>query len=142
MIDRHERLKELLKQNGYSVTTQRLAVYDTIQQQHQISLAGLMGTLATVDRASIYRIVDVYEKIGVVLRIQKGKEAMLELSGAFGDHHHHLYCALCQTIIEIPGSPVVEAELQAITQTAGFAMQSHVIELSGLCASCQATGTN
>lgn len=142
MLDRHERLKELLKQSGYSVTTQRLAVYDTFQQQHQIKLADLLGMIASVDRASVYRIVDVYEKIGVLQRIQKGKESMLELSGVFADHHHHLYCVRCKDSIEIHGSPVVESELQAIAQAAGFVLQSHVVELTGLCASCQAISAN
>lgn len=137
MIDRHALLKQTLQRHRCSITRTRIAVYDAIKQNHQIRLAALLSQDHGADRASVYRTVDVFEKLHIIQRFQKGKDTMIELTGAFSDHHHHLYCIRCGLTIAIPGSASIEAALLRAAVNAGFAADTHIIEVNGLCAGCQ-----
>jgi Fe2+ or Zn2+ uptake regulation protein len=67
--------------------------------------------------------------------------ARFELTEAVsGEHHHHLVCAACGTMDVLVLPAGVEAGLaQAATtaeRTAGFRVESHLVELIGRCALC------
>lgn len=137
MIDRHALLKSTLKQGRRSITRTRAGIYDAIEQRHQVSLAELVRYPHGANRASVYRTIDLFEKLNIIQRFQKGKESIVELTGNFADHHHHLSCTGCSATVAIPGSSAIEASLHAAAQAAGFVVQAHIIEVQGLCAACR-----
>ena len=90
----------------------------------------------TVSRASIYRILDELEALGLVSRLEVGQatvrfEAIREGSG----HHHHLVCDHCGTL-----TPFTDAELertiQHVAQRVPLAVSEHEIVLHGACEDC------
>lgn len=87
-----EAFKSLLKQNGQSVTRARLTVFKALLGQEPMGMTSLAGRTEDIDRASVYRAVELFERLGIVQRLNTGWKYKLELSDKFNDHHHHLAC--------------------------------------------------
>jgi Fur family transcriptional regulator, ferric uptake regulator len=91
----------------------------------------------SVDRATVYRTVDIFEKTGVVSRIQTGWKYKLELSDTFLGHHHHLTCSVCSKIESFHETETLISELQNIAFNKNYSLQTHTLELNGICVRCQ-----
>ena len=50
-------------------------------------------------------------------------------------HHHHLVCRRCGKTVEI--DPPSEAWLRKVADGHGFTVESHTLEVFGLCSDCQ-----
>lgn len=59
-----------------------------------------------------------------------------EYKAADGHHHDHLICTKCGAIIEFENERI-EALQQDVARKNRFLVQSHKLELYGLCAACQ-----
>lgn len=129
--------KSLLKDSGNSVTQPRLLVFEQLLGQEPLSMADLEKRLgAKVDRASLYRIVKLFERLGIAQRLHMGWKYKIELSDVFADHHHHLTCTNCKRVIPINANALEAFIDQAATQQ-NFLPSSHQVEIQGLCQSCQ-----
>ncbi len=131
-----EDLKNILKSSGASVTKARLAVFEALLGQEPLSMHDLATRCSRVDRASVYRAVELFERLGVVQRLNIGWKYKLELSDKFSAHHHHLSCINCGRTVDMN-----EGELeQLISKLAAgrhFKPTAHQIEIQGLCENCQ-----
>lgn len=91
-----------------------------------------------LDRASLYRTVALFERLGVVRRVYIGWKYKVELSDVFTHHHHHLSCRACGKIIAITEETEVEAFIGAISRRHGFRAAAHQLEITGICPGCAA----
>jgi Fur family ferric uptake transcriptional regulator len=133
MIDR---FTQTLRNSGNSTTQARQVVFNTLSQKAPLTIAQLAQACQTsVDRATVYRTVALFERLGIVNRIWQGFKSHIELSEIFTPHHHHAVCRQCQTSIDII-SPELEKLLSAIAKKHQFLPINHVIELNGYCAKC------
>ena len=102
MIEPLEQLKKTLKERGQSLTRPRQLVFSALQGKEPQTMHQLVTACAVqIDRASVYRTVAVYERLGIIQRLQIGWKYKLELSDAFQRHHHHLTCLKCGRVIPI-----------------------------------------
>ena len=132
-----EELKQELKKHGYSLTKPRLTVFSDLQGTKPKTMKELVVSLENVmDRASIYRTVALYEKLGIVNRIQHGWKYRIELSDAFTPHHHHLTCNKCQRVISFDEPEGFDQLTDSIAATNGFIPTSHNLEIYGICPQC------
>jgi Fur family ferric uptake transcriptional regulator len=110
-------------------------VFDALLGKEPLDMHTLVEKSAQVDRASVYRAVELFERLGVVQRLYSGWKYKLELSDKFAEHHHHLTCVRCGKT-----TPMNEHELEALitklAATHGFTPSAHQIEIQGLCAQC------
>ncbi len=136
MISSVESLKALLKNSGKSVTKPRLWVFEALLGHEPISMHNLVGKARAVDRASIYRTVDLFERLGIVQRLNTGWKYKLELTDKFAEHHHHLTCTRCGRTIAMNESEL-ETLIARLAAHHQFAPTSHQIEIQGLCRDCQ-----
>jgi Fur family ferric uptake transcriptional regulator len=127
----------ILKANGYSLTKQRALVFDILEDTEPMSMHELY-TLAKnkLDRASLYRIIDLYEKLGIVQRVNIGWKYKVELSDKFNEHHHHLTCLSCGKIIPINENDL-ESFMDGLAQAHHFKPENHQVEIQGYCFECQ-----
>ncbi len=91
-----------------------------------------------VNKTTVYREIESFEKIGIVRRIQLGERSTYyEL--ALLDHHHHLVCLECDQIedIDIDEHGLLKQEQKIITER-HFRVIRHALEFFGLCRRCQA----
>lgn len=86
------------------------------------------------DRATVYRILDVFFKKGLINRFefQEGK-FRYELKG---EDHHHLICEKCGVIEDISDCSISTLEKE-IRAKKGFLVKHHALEFYGVCKSCQ-----
>lgn len=131
------RFKETLKKSGYSVTKPRQIVFEQLAKNGPLTSAGLAEYCASrLDRATTYRTIDLFERLGVVNRIWHGFKNQIELSEIFTPHHHHAVCQNCGVSIDIV-NPELENLLARLAKQHTFLALSHVIELTGYCKHCQ-----
>lgn len=137
MSNNAEQLTALLKDAGYSVTRPRLAIFRALAGQEPMSMHQLIQKVPDYDRASVYRAVELFERLGVVQRLNIGWKYKLELSDKFAEHHHHLSCTQCGRTISLNESEL-ERLVADLATSHDFVPVAHQIEIQGLCAPCRA----
>ncbi len=132
----YDRLYETLKSSGYSVTHPRKQIFDELHASGPVTTATLSQKCAeALDRATVYRTVSLFERLGIVNRIWHGFKSQLELSEIFTPHHHHATCQNCGKTIDIV-NPELENTISKLSREQGFLAIGHVIELTGYCKVC------
>ena len=132
-----EAFTNLLKASGCSVTKARVAVFTALLGQEPLSMHDVVGKVRGVDRASVYRAVDLFERLGIVQRLHTGWKYKLELTDKFAAHHHHLTCVSCGRTVAL-NEAELEQTIDKLSQTHGFRPAAHQIEIQGYCPACQA----
>jgi Fur family ferric uptake transcriptional regulator len=137
MISTLDKLEKTLRQSSYSYTKSRAMVFQAIEQNGPLSMHRLTSMLRqSVDRASIYRTVDLFEKLGVVQRLQTGWKFQIELTDEYSEHHHHMTCTNCGTVFDFHEDNSLVELLKNTAQKYNFALTGHQVELQGICANC------
>lgn len=131
-------LKDTLKTHGHSMTKTRQQVFQALSDSDTLSMAQLIRKLQhKMDRASVYRTIDLFEQLGIVNRIQIGWKYKLELSDIFTEHHHHITCLECNIITPFEENVDLENDILKLADDLGFVLSGHSLELRGLCKTCQ-----
>ncbi len=133
----NETFKAYLKRRHLSLTAPRKLVFAHLLKTGPLPVDELIRAVPTIDRASVYRTLTTFRELDIVQDIITGGQKMIELTDRFNPHHHHLVCTNCGKSVDITDAPI-EHRLDALAQLHGFKAQSHQIEVSGLCATCQA----
>jgi Fur family ferric uptake transcriptional regulator len=132
-----QQLRQLLRDRGQSLTAPRLTVFTALRGREPQTMHQLVEACGGVDRASVYRTIALLEQLGIVQRLQIGWKYKLELTDAFSHHHHHLTCLKCGRVISFDETEALAQELRAIGQVEDFTIQTHQLELQGLCEACK-----
>ena len=129
-------LKFILQQHKASITRPRIRVFEILAASEQpLTTRQILDKAPDLDKVSVYRTIDLYEKIGVTRRVWNGFKSSIELSDAFSPHHHHFSCLKCGAMMHLQ-SDELEQTLSQLEQQHHFRLQSHTIELQGLCEQC------
>ncbi|HEY5805836.1 MAG TPA: Fur family transcriptional regulator [Candidatus Saccharimonadales bacterium] len=131
-----ESFKTILKSSNLSVTKARLAVFEALLSQEPLSMHQLVERTGKIDRASVYRAVELFEQLGILQRLNTGWKYKLELTDKFAAHHHHLTCTSCGRTIDM-NEGELEQLISRLARGHSFKPTSHQIEIQGLCTSCQ-----
>lgn len=132
-----EILQNTLKTAGCSLTTARRTVFEALLGHEPQTMADVITSAKSVDRASVYRIIELFEKLGIAHRLQIGWKYKLELSDQFSKHHHHLTCLNCGKVVALPENAIFEDYIRAFAIDYGFELKDHQLEVRGLCAECR-----
>jgi Fe2+ or Zn2+ uptake regulation protein len=134
----NSQLRTTLKQHKLSITAARQKVFEVLAGNEPLTMRELTDQCHTVmDKASVYRTIALYEKLGIVQRLQIGWKYTLELSNAFQDHHHHLTCIGCGVITPLPEDDALEAQLVKLAKVHGYKAVDHQLEITGYCPACR-----
>lgn len=106
--------------------------FRSAQQWHE----ALADAGAAVSLATVYRNLQALAEAGEVdaVRDHDG-EVLYRRCLVIDTHHHHLRCRVCGTAVEVDG-PMVESWAAEVADRHGFSDIQHIVELSGLCATC------
>jgi Fur family transcriptional regulator, ferric uptake regulator len=138
MASAKDTFTNLLKRQGYSVTNARLLVFEALLDQEPMSMHQLVERAKDIDRASVYRTIDLFERLHIVQRLNTGWKYKIELTDKFTDHHHHVTCASCGKTV-VMNEQSLEQFIDQVAHAHGFKPLAHQIEIQGLCAQCQKT---
>jgi Fur family ferric uptake transcriptional regulator len=131
-------LKALLKKNHASLTKARKAVFDLLLNQKPQTMQVLIDRAGgKINRASVYRTMELFERLGIVNRLSIGWKYKFELSDVFQKHHHHFHCTNCGTTLSLEQNAMLETMIDTVAAKSGHSPRGHQLEIYGLCADCQ-----
>jgi Fur family transcriptional regulator, ferric uptake regulator len=138
-----ERAEQALAAAGRKRGGARRAVLELLDGQRCALTAlevedALRGSSARrVSRASVYRILQDLERLGLVQRVETG-QAMVRFERAHdGHHHHHLVCDGCGLVMPF-SDPALERAISRLSERVPLTVSEHEIVLHGSCRSCAA----
>jgi Fe2+ or Zn2+ uptake regulation protein len=140
--DVRDTVADRLRDVGQRLTASREVLLDTLTRAPRpLTIPEIRDVQPGLAQSSVYRNLVVLEEAGVVHRVVGADEfARWELAEDLSGHHHHLICATCGRVEDVPASAGLErsvaAAAAAITRTTGFRTQHHRLDLVGVCATC------
>ncbi len=130
--------KQILTSNGYRMTDAREATFKLLINPEPQSISQILAKAnGKVDRVSVYRNIEVFEKLGIANRVYVGWKYKIELSDDFITHHHHLSCLSCGKIIDIEDEKHIDYFIQEVASKFAFKPRRHQFEVDGYCKDCQ-----
>lgn len=132
-------LASVLRSHQYSVTRARSLIFDAFAAHQPLNIKELEAKLAgQIDRASIYRSLELFEQLGIVKRLQIGWKHKFELGEIFLDHHHHASCIRCGNVFQFDEDQLIETRINLLAKAMDFDLTEHSLELKGICTRCKA----
>ena len=112
---------------GQRCALSALEIEDTLRAEHS----------RRVSRASVYRILDDLERIGLVQRVDIG-QAMVRFERVCTqeEHHHHLVCDRCGVVMPFPDAALEQA-ISSLSERVPLAVSEHEIVIHGACRECE-----
>ena len=97
----------------------------------------LSGDDREVSRASVYRVIDELEQIGLLQRVEVGRGvARYEPAGrGDADHHHHLVCDVCGRVEPFTDDGI-ERAIRRLSARLPRRVSDHEIVIRGACRDC------
>jgi Fur family transcriptional regulator, ferric uptake regulator len=94
------------------------------------------GQRRSVSRASVYRILDELEQLGLVQRVETG-QAMVRYERVCERerHHHHLVCDQCGLVMPFSDA-ALERAIGELSEKVPLRVSEHEIVLHGSCEAC------
>lgn len=132
---------DTLHEAGYRRGGARAAVIDLLDAQGcALSAAEIETQLnergaRTVARASVYRILEELESLGLVLRLDLGGSLARFEPVRSGGHHHHMICDDCGDVFPFEDSGL-ERSIERVSRTVAFKVATHDVVLHGRCGDC------
>lgn len=139
MNDQSQRLAGSLVKNGYRLTSARQAIVDAlVASDGHITADDLAARVREsapqIGRMTVYRTLDLLCDLGLIRPVYQGTGAahyvLLD-----GGSHHHLICNQCYRVIDFDRCGASDLA-QTIGRQHNFQVQSHLLEVYGLCEAC------
>ena len=136
-------LADKLRSLGYRFTPQRRIVMEAVQQMHghftpQAVCNKIDSTAASgarkADQATVYRTLELFQKIGILYSSQMSGQTVFELAGEVP--HHHLVCRNCNKVMPLSDHHFDDLVDHLFLGHQFKAELAH-LTISGLCEQCQ-----
>ncbi len=130
---------QLLRQQGFKVTPQRLAVMRAVSGRPHLTAEDLVevvrADIGAISHRAVYDAVGVLADIGLLRRIQpSGSAARYE--DRVGDNHHHLICRTCGRMVDVDCAVGARPCLTA-ADAAGYEIDEAEVIYWGHCPTCR-----
>jgi Fe2+ or Zn2+ uptake regulation protein len=107
-----------------------------------MTLPEILTSDPSLAQSSAYRSLAVLVDAGVVRRLVHGNDhAHYELAEHLTEHHHHLVCDTCGTVVDVTLPERVESAMDrsfvAAADKHGFVPSRHNLDIYGVCAACR-----
>jgi Fur family ferric uptake transcriptional regulator len=147
MPENQEQFKNLLKQNGLKVTTQRVAILEVLSSRPGKHLTAeeiydhVKKKYTDIGIATVYRTIQMLSELSLIdkLNLDDGF-VRYEISKKSKEdachHHHHLICLDCGTVYAVQDDLLDTLE-NRIRDTMGFEVVDHEVKLFGHCKKCR-----
>lgn len=112
-----------------------------------LEMPAILDASPDLPQSSAYRALQQLAMLGIVRRINTSADsAHFELTEQIaGEHHHHAICESCNRVVDIDSTAELEKALHRAAQITGaqtgFTIQSHRIDLVGVCPDCASDDT-
>lgn len=133
--------REFIATKGLKTTRQRDVILDAfLSSDRHMSIEELYLKLRArnprIGYATVYRTLKLFAESGIAREIQFGDGQTRYEHVAEGEHHDHLVCTHCGTIIEFENETIEKLQGE-VADGYGFIIETHKLELYGICAKCR-----
>ena len=130
---------ELLRQRGYRVTGQRLAVLRAVSARPHMTADAVAdivrADLGAISLQAVYDVLGVLVEVGLIRRIQPaGSPARFE--ARVSDNHHHVICRICGSTADVDCA-VGSAPCLTPFDDMGYVIDEVEVNYWGICPRCQ-----
>jgi Fe2+ or Zn2+ uptake regulation protein len=130
---------DLLRQRGYRVTGQRLAVLRAVSREPHVTADAVAETvraeLGAISLQAVYDVLGVLVDVGLVRRIQPaGSPARFE--ARVSDNHHHVICRVCGRTADVDCAVGSAPCLTAVDEM-GYEIDEAEVIYWGRCPECR-----
>lgn len=136
--ERAGQLLERLRSDGQRLTVARRALVEALVSAPGHVCADDLAMVVQashpgVHRATVYRVLDVFERLGIVEHVHLGHgPAVYHLTDQL---HHHLVCEDCGAVSEVPAQTLVGFQRRVLASE-GFQLHPYHFALTGHCRTC------
>jgi Fe2+ or Zn2+ uptake regulation protein len=138
-----EQFIQRLKTSGERVTSPRLSIFRALRQHSPLPMSKLVSKAKAngIDLVTVYRTIALFKQLNLVQEIGIGSRRLLELTDDFTNHHHHFWCSSCGKILDFDDDSFEEA-IKSAANKLGIEIESHQVEMVGLCQDCKSKEVN
>ena len=138
-----QELAVVLRNNGYKVTPQRLAVYEVMVSNPchptaETIFQQLQYKFPSMSFATVYKTVEILHRLNLIQVLSLGEDSLRY--DADVSVHHHLQCTCCSRVYDLKldtQSLVAQAE-----QNSGYNIHSQRLYFFGICPECRKRNLN
>ena len=136
-----QKFSNCLHNKGLNLTQARQIVFDEVFSIHRHFDAHelvekLHDGANRVARGTIYRTLDLLEKINLIRKTYEG-ERRLHYEHVYGhSHHDHLLCESCGKIIEFFEQDISDS-MKRVCKRNKFKERTHTLQIVGICKECR-----
>ncbi|MGC8795051.1 MAG: Fur family transcriptional regulator [Bryobacteraceae bacterium] len=137
-----QRLEAACRSHGLPLTVQRRAVLEALASRRDLPTADLVyedvaRRLPGVSRATVYRVLEVMVRAGVVRKVwYAGAAARFEVPHR---RHHHLVCVVCDRVVDVD-NPALDRLPGPGRDARGFRLLDYSVQFMGVCPECAGKG--
>jgi Fur family ferric uptake transcriptional regulator len=129
---------ELLRERGFNVTPQRLAVLRVVRGRPHLTADEIVelvrADIGAVSRRAVYGGVGLLANLGLLRRIQPAGSATL-YEDRVADNHHHLVCRVCGRLVDVDCA-VGDTPCLTAADNCGYEIDEAEVIFWGRCPEC------
>ena len=134
-----KKITELLREKGFKVTPQRLAVYEVLSRTKAHPNAEtiynkLQPNYPTMSLATVYKTLDILSEIGLVQVLNVGEESFRY--DANTESHPHVHCVQCGRVDDIFDVDD-RGFMRKIAEKTDYDLSGRQLYFYGICPECQ-----
>lgn len=136
MHEKTENHEGRLRRAGLRATRQRVALLGVLDRSGSpLAVEDIVrASHAAFDTATAYRMLESFQEVALVRRIELAQGRALYESP--GKHHHHAVCTECGKIVDVEACLPRSLD-EKVRSAAGFArIDDHALEFFGVCVKC------
>jgi Fur family ferric uptake transcriptional regulator len=144
-MDQTTRIVQAFEDAGYQTTPHRRLMAELVAgSRGHFSAADLMDRArqrrAKVGRATIFRALELLTSLRVVERLDLPNRSHAYVLCDPDEHHHHLVCSRCGRSVDVADGELARL-VDEIGRRNGYRIETHRLELFGICPLCAGTGS-
>ena len=133
-------IAQKLRSEGYKVTPQRIAIYNLLYggKEHptaEMIYRDLRTAHPTMSLATVYKTMEIFEKMGLVKVLDMGDESSRYDSDTH--NHPHLRCVMWNKVEDLEGFNMADISAEAETLSE-YRITGQQLNFEGICPACQA----
>ncbi|WP_251551040.1 Fur family transcriptional regulator [Neobacillus muris] len=133
-INKALELIPFLKEQGLRITPQRIQILQNILDAGHPTVEDLSKMMPGISIGTLYNNVKLFVKLGILNELPYGNG--ISRYEFYQSNHYHVICQSCGDIVDFAFPNLKEVEQIAANLTK-FQISSHIMEVYGLCKTCQ-----
>jgi Fur family transcriptional regulator, peroxide stress response regulator len=134
----------MLRDKGFKVTPQRLAIYSVLAatKSHpsaEMIFTELQPSYPTMSLATVYKTIEILKEIGLVQVLNAGEDSFRY--DANTDNHPHIRCMTCGRVDDLFGIDISDF-VGDVSASTSYQVTGQQFYFYGICPECQDKGSN